>query len=689
MNSLLQANRPLLRRPNGRPQACEPCRRRKVSCDNRQPKCMRCLKRGQADECVYVTSGMPRPGSATRKRPSDSAGSSDSSPVPHSSKRLGRNSEMSDSFSPNRTGGSRTGTPGYLGFTSFSAVFEETQISLNSLQGAAGRESSAFGTDSQETTVAPDNTFDFSPRTRDVCLYILRNVPDAWRGKVCLRGSPTDSWVYYFLVLESFYATYGRYFGPDKSEAALEELACIISKNTTRPFSDADDLSFTAWMAQLSGPNTRWETLGLLFAFWDFSVNSITINKSCTQDEYGRPSPVTKECLDFCVDLCNEFSRANSMILYLSYKRLILETLINGDISRQSWIFMSEAVALITYLGYHVLPDTPDYRPTFTSEIKRKLYYSIYIIHMSLVSLTGRPPLMSKRFHTTPIPLDLPNMSLFSRDENALVEAPDHYDPVTGWDKYGRKLASMPMRCRAKIALLREDILDLALGPKQYASIEALLDLKARETRMFDELPEAIKFQETDLADPNIEMGVFYYRLLISLEHFLNQFFIERLLLKYGHMENELLSVSFEMVRYTLLFWTHQDHLSPWRCDFEWIIIAFGVPAGGILCQELLKPSVHNKTHITRSNLTQKLSLLVAFLDWIKPTAPNGDLCGKCKAIIKHVLDQALNAPAGQDNSDGLAFDWDISAQLDFDFDLLDTFNWTRSDFPLSQQSNV
>jgi hypothetical protein len=118
--------------------------------------------------------------------------------------------------------------------------------------------------------------------------------------------------------------------------------------------------------------------------------------------------------------------------------------------------------------------------------------------------------------------------------------------------------------------------------------------------------------------------------------------------------------------------------------------MSFGVPPGGILCQELLKPTMHGDPRITRSSLIQKLSLLVGFLDWIKPTAANGDLCDKCKTIIKHVLDQALNTPApGYESAPGAAFDWDFTTQVDFDFDLLDTFGWTRSELTLSQQTGA
>ncbi|KAI1082157.1 hypothetical protein F5B20DRAFT_24555 [Whalleya microplaca] len=119
--------------------------------------------------------------------------------------------------------------------------------------------------------------------------------------------------------------------------------------------------------------------------------------------------------------------------------------------------------------------------------------------------------------------------------------------------------------------------------------------------------------------------------------------------------------------------------------------MAYGVPAGGILCLELLKPTLHNKPHsdpnITRSSIIQKLSLLVGFLDWIGPSAPNGDMCVDSKSVIQRVLDQTLNATSSVYEAPA-QFDWDTSTQLDFNFDLLDTFDWNRPAFTLGQQSN-
>lgn len=133
--------------------------------------------------------------------------------------------------------------------------------------------------------------------------------------------------------------------------------------------------------------------------------------------------------------------------------------------------------------------------------------------------------------------------------------------------------------------------------------------------------------------------------------------------------------------------------------------MAFAAPAGGVLCHELLKPSVDLSTAftgvagaamapyrldgspITRASIIQKLSLLVGFLSWIHPSAPNAGICCEARVVVQGVLDQALNnpIPLGSDAPPlplTLApefSDWDFNTVLDFDCDLLNTFDWLRT----------
>nr|XP_036577643.1 fungal specific transcription factor [Colletotrichum truncatum]KAF6784677.1 fungal specific transcription factor [Colletotrichum truncatum] len=139
------------------------------------------------------------------------------------------------------------------------------------------------------------------------------------------------------------------------------------------------------------------------------------------------------------------------------------------------------------------------------------------------------------------------------------------------------------------------------------------------------------------------------------------------------------------MVSTAVLFWTNMNRFPSIHLDFTWLM-AFAVPGGGVLCLELLKPT---DSHISnpdrdprpsRSAIIQQLSLLVGFLSWVKPSASNGDLCADCKVVIQHVLNRALNDPAGVHTGAIDVSDWNISTRIGYEFDLLDTFDWLRAD---------
>jgi hypothetical protein len=76
----MPGNTPLLRRPNGRLQACEPCRKRKVACDHTHPVCRRCQAGKKATQCEYivdtrtVTASLPRARSPPTVPPPDDRG---------------------------------------------------------------------------------------------------------------------------------------------------------------------------------------------------------------------------------------------------------------------------------------------------------------------------------------------------------------------------------------------------------------------------------------------------------------------------------------------------------------------------------------------------------------------------------------------------------------------------------------
>ncbi|RYP10008.1 hypothetical protein DL764_000937 [Monosporascus ibericus] len=527
--------------------------------------------------------------------------------------------------------------PGYLGFTSFSRVYEETQNSLSLLEVLQG-------TPSPSCVRSPNLQGDGNGglafnRVREKCLAVLKSMPDAAQNKPLLRFylSPMESWIYGVArhVLDSLYEEFGRYFRPRRDTAELEKVAHRLCVNTAQPFSDEEN-NPTRWIGQLCGKNLRWESLGILFAFWDLSRRPRISSQALMKDRLGRKGwdPVTQECLHLCLDLCKEFSNGNSVMLYLTWRRTVNESMFTGD----------------------------------------------------AISFTGRPPLLCRRYTSTPLPLDIRDEDLFS-DEATLAKTVDYVDDK-GWNTRGEVYPSTFIRARALIASIREEIFEVALGHNHRTPpVETLLEIKAREVKTLSEFPSCLIYRPGDLADPSLDVVVLHHRLIIELENLQNMFFIERLFIRHGREDTgNLLAVSFDMVSLTLPFWTHLDRLAGIRADLEWLVIGYAAPAGGILSMELLKPTLPNGQHsdprISRSSIIQKLSLLVGFLDWVNSSTPNGDLCSECKSVIQRVLDQTLNNTSSTNGfADGMeSAGWDLPAQLDFNFDLLDTFDWLRPD---------
>ncbi|WQF83147.1 hypothetical protein CDEST_08161 [Colletotrichum destructivum] len=738
----------LLFRKNGRPQACEPCRKRKVACDHAQPVCNRCRKSKRPGEaCEYILGDSPRPRDTTPRttRPRESRRSSRAPslpltaptfpPPPATATRLvpesaSTGTTTTTSSASVRTAASRprasvpaslptspdsvgTGTTpavlgiGYLGFTSFCGIYEETRSSLNRLQPSGATPIGEIGA---MANCGLECSPPLTNQALETCLTILRHVPDRDMGLKLFEShvNPSDGWIRLAAkrMVMSLYETFPQYFcgGGKADDAQLTALARTICQNTAKCVSD-EESDPEKWIAQFTGTNLRWESLGVMFVYWELAARYLGPYRPDVGSQFQSVDEGTRVVLQYryCVGASIELTKAagsggNTLLLFMSAKRTIIESIFSGDASFACWQTHAETVALSTFLGFHDEVAAEPYKPTICSEIKRKLFCYVFYMDKVLASFAGRPPLISRRYARTPPPLDLKDEYLLS-DEATLarhVAALDEH----GWNTEGDLNSATIVRARVMLAHIRDELFEIALGHGPVTPVETLLEIKERQLRTVAGLPKILVFKEEDVQDRKFDVSLLYVRLIVHLEHLQNMFFIERLLAKRGHDDGALLSVSFEMVSKTLMFWTNMDRLSCMNGDFEWLVMAYAAPGGGILCLELLKPTLHGGNHpqnpkLTRSSIIQKLSLLVGFLDWVSPTAPNGDLCADCKCIIQHVLDQALNGPAASASSavDGGfpaaldAMDWDFSTQLDFNFDLLDTFDWLRPEVPSGQQS--
>lgn len=306
------------RRRNGRQQACEPCRLRKVACDHRLPTCSRCKRGGISEKCVYVPQrrSNPKPSSITQYgSPRRGCPSPSASPVPRPRARPECN-------------------VGYLGPTSFEAVFEETRVNLPSMQVPTPlpEEDTSVDVDPSRT---PDQT------SLDIAISILQTIPEKEQS-IRLFGSDTsvcDGWCRLATVriLTSLWTSFGPYLEGERDKASLDRMSKKLFSNNTvfwqENHSDPDE-----WLHCFSGPNMRWEALGLIFAYWAMGVISPpnTASKEDRQlnkDERRKLMLKYKNSASRCAELCRCDSNGNTVLLYLLYKNTVLESLVSGDAS--------------------------------------------------------------------------------------------------------------------------------------------------------------------------------------------------------------------------------------------------------------------------------------------------------------------------------------------------------------------
>lgn len=199
--------------------------------------------------------------------------------------------------------------------------------------------------------------------------------------------------------------------------------------------------------------------------------------------------------------------------------------------------------------------------------------------------------------------------------------------------------------------------------------------------------PIGVQFSNDDFTNPAVDAGTLYTRLLLRLEHLSNLFFIERLSCKGNYLYSPLmLEISLEMISLTLSFWTQQNRLEGLQGDYEWLVMMHAAPAGGILCIELLRPNdaasgTAASTTITKPMIIKQLSLLIGFLEWIGPATPGAHLCNSIKTVVERVIEQALNPAPRPSTHQEYDMAWETSLpedMNDFNFGLLDTFDWLR-----------
>ncbi|GJN69445.1 fungal specific transcription factor [Purpureocillium lilacinum] len=496
--------------------------------------------------------------------------------------------------------------------------------------------------------------------------------------------------------------------GPDR-ECVFERLARTLAINSRRPLADGQD-DAQSWLASFSGANVRWEGVGVLFVQWAKGMMRQLEDEGARKGSGGSVADMTSdkiatyiECADSCLMLCGRSESANTLLLYFLLKYSHVASVCKGDASTSSARLLAEAISVATSLGLHITPRSDSQHTSLTREIGRRLFAHVYVLDKVAAVTTGRPPMLSRRYCSTPLPLDVSDSFILQihgqvnmNDISVCANVNAH-----GWSRTGEILNATIMRARVLMARVRDEILEIALDADEGMNVERLRYLQDHQELLYQTFPFTLRYTPAVVSDTTLPLSLRFSKVLTWLEHLQNLFFIRRLLVKAccgdptaTDYNRQLAETSYDIMQATLTLWTrNSDRPHPLQANFDWIIVSYACPAAGVLCSELIRGGNAFSSSPRRSDVIQQLSLLKAFLAYLGPDAPNACLWTTIQEVVSRVLDHTLNGGAGQAHSaawqdepqqaaiaPGPFHEFEVPGEFHdvYAFELLHSFDWLR-----------
>lgn len=106
--------------------------------------------------------------------------------------------------------------------------------------------------------------------------------------------------------------------------------------------------------------------------------------------------------------------------------------------------------------------------------MRRRLFAAIFVHDKVTATFTGRPPFLSRRFSSTPLPLDISDEMLLTSSD-----MPGGFDSLHvdehGWNTDRKIYSTTSLRARALMAFVRDEILEIALHGGDHSGRAAIL----------------------------------------------------------------------------------------------------------------------------------------------------------------------------------------------------------------------
>lgn len=555
---------------------------------------------------------------------------------------------------------------GYLGPTSYAAIFRENKLG-NPLDGTEQSQTlnrsfpeefatpMALGRRSPCNLEAPEHVehgaevLKYFP-TNSMCDMLLDRYFEVC--DVLLPEYPTRS------CHKSIWSTYGKTLNGCRDQASLMAMSQEMCRNAMAPMPTSS--STQDWMASFCGRQLRWELVGNCFALFGLAAMTLSDWAPIFSNHHSTPTinkrnycGKMRECAEACLAFCNDIDTLNEWVIALMNNAYVLQSLHEGDTSQQLWRRHGGMASAVTAAGLHREAD-PVYSPKsglqpsfLVAEFRRRLFCMFFAYDKQLATFMGRPPTLSRRYITCKLPLDLSEEEMMCTGEE-LDAILGRLDP-NGWNTRG--IISPNTICRAwlNVMIIRDEILELALGPPDESTPTRRNELKRKSREKYAQMPEILQYKANDPKLQTISASSFNLKIGMYQEWLLNDFLLDRLP-NCGSVQTKqnLINTARRMLDSVLVLCANRDRLKDYLVGFVCAITYSGIPSAAILSIELLKQSKFpTELHfdLPRSEVIQNLSVFIGCLEWVRSSEGNYILCVRMRKVIKRILDQVLELP--------------------------------------------
>jgi hypothetical protein len=311
--------------------------------------------------------------------------------------------------------------------------------------------------------------------------------------------------------------------------SARETLVHLLNANSSKTVRLPSDIRFQAFLSHYTGQHLRWETIGALFTACGLCIMCLDCGApelafvGNSESERQRLRFRVLTAADICLSLChNSDASGTDLGFWFMLDDCVHASQVLGDAHYAVWRKLGDISTAVFARGLHA-ESKRSTDPFWLQEFRRKALATAYVTDKLISTFVGRPPRVSKRYCHMIAPLDLEYSELALGDKD-MADVRARLDD-DGWMSAcdSRKYrASTSLRMSMLGAFVREEVLELCLGPVQHDHRPKVESLIARSQALYASFPSWACYSDSVL--DKHPSGRSYFKIKKYLDNVYNEF---------------------------------------------------------------------------------------------------------------------------------------------------------------------